>query len=481
MADPTADLTRNPLAERYVAPEGTVLLSGVQALVRLLLDQRRRDGLEGARRAFVTGYPGSPLAGLDLELARQRELLISCGVTHQPGLNEELAATSLAGTQMAPLQRDATVEGVVGLWYGKSPGLDRASDALRHGNLMGAHPRGGVLVCVGDDPLAKSSSVPSSSEATLYSLSLPFLSPADPQEVLDLGHHGVAMSRLSGLWVGMRLSATALDSTTEVCVDLDRLETLTPDLEVDGQPFSHVVSAQLLGAKLLELEASLYGARLEIARRYGAVNRLNRVTVSHPGDRLGVAAAGPAYLAVRQALTRLGLDEEALAERGVRLFKVSLPYPLDPGTVREFAAGLEEVLVVEDKRGFLEGQLREALYGPEAPRLVGKLDESGRPLVPATGEADADTLVRVLATRLGVEAPAVPARLAPTSLTRSAYFCSGCPHNRSVKVPEGTAVGSGSGCHGLVLQMSPRQVGEVVGRFQMGGEGAMWIGMSPYV
>jgi indolepyruvate ferredoxin oxidoreductase len=481
------------LLDRYRATEGRVLLSGVQALVRLAMDQRRADLATGRDTAgFISGYPGSPLAGLDLELTRRADLLSDLDVVHRPGLNEELAATAVAGSQLAMTRPDHTKEGVFAMWYGKAPGLDRASDALRHGNLMGAHRLGGVLVCVGDDPQAKSSSVPSTSEPALYSLAMPILAPADPQEILDLGRHGFALSRLCGLWVGMRIPASVADCTQTVEVSPGRVRPLEPDLVVDGAPFAHQVSAQLLGAKLIELETSLYGPRIEIARRYAAVNALNQVTARGPNDVLGIVAAGPAYLSVVRALHRVGLEMGDLAGAGVRLLKVSMPFPLDEDLVQEFAAGLEEILVVEDKRAFLETLIKSALYRVAgAPAIIGKADEEGRVLVPATGEVDPDSLVGVIAARLlrCREVASVqrwtertrPVSPEPLSIVRGAYFCSGCPHNTSVRVPEGAIVGSGSGCHGLAIQMDTRQVGTVVGRFQMGGEGAMWNGMAPFV
>ena len=481
------------LDARYQRIEGRALMSGVQAIVRLAMDQRRRDVEAGLNTGgFITGYPGSPLAGLDLELTRRAKLLGDLGIVHRAGLNEELSATAVAGSQLAMRQPDHTKDGVFALWYGKAPGLDRASDAFRHGNLMGTGSRSGVLVCVGDDPQAKSSSVPSTSEPTLYALAMPILAPADPQEILDLGLHGFALSRASGLWVGMRISAMVADSTQSVWLDPKRVHPLSPDIEFNGVPFTHEVSAQLLGAKLIELESSLYGPRLEIARRYSAVNGLNRVTARADDDKLGIVAAGPAYLAVLHALGRIGVDEADYARVGVRLLKVSMPYPLDEHLVREFASGLDEILVVEDKRPFLETLFKSALYGVTgAPRIVGKQDESGRVLIPVTGQVDTDALADVLADRIALhrDVAAVrnwqlrtrPVAPSPLSLARGAYFCSGCPHNTSVKVPAGAYVGSGSGCHGLAIQMDPRQVGTVVGRFQMGGEGAMWNGMSPFV
>jgi len=481
------------LVDRYEQTDGTVLMSGSHAIVRLLLDQRRVDRERGLDTAgFVTGYPGSPLAGLDLELARRRNILEHFDIVHRPGLNEELAATAIAGSQLSMLQPDHTRGGVFALWYGKAPGLDRAGDAMRHGNLMGTGPTGGVLVCVGDDPLAKSSSVPSTSEPTLYSLGMPILSPSDPQEILDLGLHGFQLSRSSGLWVGMRIAASSADASQSVDVDAQRTSSCFTPYESNGSPFVHRVSAHLLGAKLIELEESLYGDRIDAARHYGVVHQLNRVTHRGDNDVLGLVAAGPTYLALMHALQKIGLSEGDLAILGIRVFKVAMPFPMDTTVVRDFAQGLREILVVEDKRAFLELFVKEALFGmTNAPAVVGKHDQDGRTLLSTTGELDADAIAIVLAERIGrhrdCEAVGAfrtrtrPPRCTPLSVVRGAYFCSGCPHNTSVRLPSGAYVGSGSGCHGLAIQMDQRQVGTVVGRFQMGGEGAMWNGMSPFV
>ncbi|OYV64772.1 MAG: hypothetical protein B7X07_05415 [Actinobacteria bacterium 21-64-8] len=481
------------MTDRYQATEGRTLMSGVQAIVRLTLEQRRFDQQAGLNTGgFITGYPGSPLAGLDLELTRRSTLLADVDIIHRPGLNEELAATAVAGSQLSMGQPDHTKDGVFALWYGKAPGLDRASDAFRHGNLMGTSPYGGVLVCVGDDPQAKSSSVPSASEPTLFALAMPFLTPANPQEILELGLHGFALSRASGLWVGLRVPATVADCTQTVELSAERIHSIPPNVEFNGSPYVHQASAQLLGAKLIELESSLYGVRLEIARRYGIANALNRVTYRSNSDTLGIVAAASTYLEVLGALRQIGISPSQLARAGVRLLKISMPYPLDEDLVRQFADGLDEVLVVEDKRPFLETLIKSALYGTaNAPEVVGKYDGEGRALIPFTGEVVASTLAPLLADRLLRRGDLDVVRewrsrvraepLAPLSMARGAYFCSGCPHNTSVRVPDGTYVGSGSGCHGLAIQMDPRQVGTVVGRFQMGGEGAMWNGMSHFV
>lgn len=483
------------MKDHYTSLAGETVLSGLQSLVRLPMDQRRADLADGARTAgFITGYPGSPLAGYDVELARHDALLADLSIVHQPALNEELGATAVAGSQLAAVQPGRRVEGVAALWYGKAPGLDRAGDAVRHGNLMGSAPSGGVLVCVGDDPQAKSSSVPSTSEPTLCALGLAVLSPADPQELLDLGLHGYALSRASGLWVGIRIPASVADATQTVELRPDRVRPIVPELVVDGRRFVHRPTAELLGETLINLERSLYGSRLEMARRYVAENALNRIVQRGPDDVLGVVAAGPNFLAVRYALDRLGIGDRHVDASGVRLLKVAAPYPLDAAIVRTFSSGLREVVVVEDKQAFLELQVKDALYAMTgAPTVVGKRDERGQQLLPSAGEIDPDALALVLAARLlrQRDQPSVRQAAAelsglldaddPLDVVRGAYFCAGCPHNTGVKVPSGATVGSGSGCHGLAIQMDPRQTGNVVGRFQMGGEGAMWNGMAPFV
>ncbi|MGH9021949.1 MAG: indolepyruvate ferredoxin oxidoreductase family protein, partial [Acidimicrobiia bacterium] len=487
------------LEDRYRQEEGIVFLTGVQAIVRFLLDQRGADRLAGIDTAgFVSGYPGSPLAGLDLELERQKGLLSAAGVIHRPGVNEELAATAVEGSQLVQGYSGARHQGVFGVWYGKAPGLDRATDAIRHANLMGTHTRGGVLALVGDDPTAKSSTVPSASEGGMCDLGLPVLYPADPQEMLDFAFHAIAMSRSCGLWAGMKVATNVADGMGSVEVGCGRVRPVLPELTLDGRPYQHRPNGHVLGAVLMEMERSLIEARLEGARRYGAENHLNRVVASSPADWMGIVAAGKTYLDVRQALLGMGLDDEVLARHGIRLLKLGMPFPLDEALVRRFGAGLREIVVVEEKRPFVELFVKDALYGvTDRPTVVGRRDERGGPLLSGAGELDPDAIAIALGPRLlaGHQIPSVQARLdgltrlehlaqestaAGAVLRRTAYFCSGCPHNRSAQVPDGALVGGGIGCHGMVLLMSPRQVGEVIGLTQMGGEGAQWIGMAPF-
>ncbi|GAA4803456.1 indolepyruvate ferredoxin oxidoreductase family protein [Actinomycetospora chlora] len=487
------------LRDRYVRTTGRVHLTGVQALVRLPLDQHRADLAARLRTGgYVSGYEGSPLAGYDLELARHRDLLDAHDVVFAPGLNEELALTAVEGTQLAAATGGLTRDGVVGYWYGKAPGLDRATDALRHANLTGTHQRGGAVAFVGDDPSAKSSSVPCASEAALADMAVPVLFPADAQDVLDLGRHAVALSRASGLWTSLKMVTAVADGSGTVDVDPHRLAIVTPDTTIDGREYVHTPSATLLQPHLGPIERDLYRARLEIARRYAAANGLNRI-VGHGPATVGIVAAGKSWLDLRQALETLGLDDAELERRGVRLLRVGMPWPLEPGIVERFADGLDEIVVVEEKRAFLETQVKELLYGRAgAPRVYGKRGPEGTPMFPEAGDLDPDVVARRVGERLLAhgDVPSVRAwrdekarrsridlSLTPVSgAHRTPFYCSGCPHNTSTTaIPDGSLVGAGIGCHTMVLLMPEEQVGEVTGLTQMGGEGAHWLGMAPFV
>jgi indolepyruvate ferredoxin oxidoreductase len=477
------------LDDRYRAETGSVYLTGVQALVRMLIDRSVIDRRAGSDVSiYVTGYEGSPLAGYDLEVARNRVLLDRCGVVHRPALNEEMAATSLMGSQVAAEVATLVPDGVTGIWYGKAPGLDRATDAIRHANLAGTHPRGGVVALVGDDPSAKSSSVPCASEYALADLNIPTFYPADSDDVLEFARHAVEMSRASGLWTAIKVATNVADgaSTAELGG-----EWRAPDLSRSGlRPYTHQPSTRLLGANLLTLERSMYDQRLPLALEYTRLSGLNRISgATDQSGILGIVAAGKTYLDVRQALTSLGLgDDNAMAAHGIRLLKLGIVFPLEPTVVEEFSKGLDEILVIEDKRPFLEAAIKDVLYGqPNTPRIFGKRGPDGASMFPPTGELDPDLIARRLAPRLrelvGVQSTApMPRRLDLLPLAaRTPYFCSGCPHNSSTKTPDSTMVGAGIGCHSMVLFMQPDQVGDVVGLTQMGGEGAQWFGMAPFV
>ncbi|MEV4055232.1 indolepyruvate ferredoxin oxidoreductase family protein [Amycolatopsis sp. NPDC049688] len=464
------------LEDRYLREAGTVHLTGVQALVRLLFDRVRHDRARGGDPAvFVSGYEGSPLAGYDLELGRRATLLEKHDVVHRPGLNEELAATSVMGSQLVATAGGQ--RGVTGFWYGKAPGLDRASDALRHANLAGTDPRGGAVALVGDDPNAKSSTVPCASELALADLAIPVLFPADAQDVLDLGMHAVELSRASGLWTSLKIVANVADASGTATVSPQ----WTPP-EPAGA-YRHQPTSRLLGASLAELERSLFTVRLPLVLEYLRASGINRITARGPADRIGIVAAGKSYLDLRQAMRTLGLDN-------VRVLKLGAIHPLEPAIVREFADGLDDIIVVEEKRAFVETALKEILYGvSNAPRIIGKKDHQGRTLFTELGELDPDGIAAGLARVLPEGIPSVDAyrgrrrreRIAVPLLARTPYFCSGCPHNSSTKVPEGTLVGGGIGCHTMALFMEPDQVGTVLGVTQMGGEGTQWIGMAPFV
>ncbi len=489
------------LRDRYTAAQGRVQLTGVQALVRLPLDQRRADAAAGLRTGgYVSGYEGSPLAGYDLELLRHRDLLSAHGVVVAPGLNEELALTAVQGTQLAPATgalRDDVADGITGYWYGKAPGLDRATDALRHANLAGTSTHGGALAIVGDDPAAKSSSVPCASEAALADMAVPVLYPADVQDVLDLGRHAVHLSRISGCWVGLKMVTAVADGSGTATVTPDRVVPVVPDLTIDGKPFHHEPHAKLLGPRLAPLERDLHRARLVLARRYAAANGLDTIVGRGPA-RVGIVAAGKSWLDLRQALTTLGLTDAELVARGVRLLRVGMPWPLEPGVVDRFAEGLDEIVVVEEKRAFLETQIKERLYGRAgAPAVHGKTGPDGAPLFAVHGDLDPDAVALGVARRLlaqrGPEFPSVTAwderrrgtrtriDLPIAGANRTPFFCSGCPHNTSTtSAPEGSLVGAGIGCHTMVMLMPEGQVGDVTGLTQMGGEGAHWLGTEPF-
>lgn len=475
------------LDERYQRQDGTIYLTGIQALVRMLLDRARHDREHGrATASYVSGYEGSPLGGYDLELARHRDLLSEYGILHQPGLNEELAATAVSGTQLAGRVGDAKQDGVTGVWYGKAPGLDRATDALRHANMIGTAPAGGAVALVGDDPSAKSSTLPCSSEMALAGLMMPTFYPADPAEALVHGMHAVELSRASGLWSAMKVVTAMADGASTAQVSPHWQAPDLSDLPGGLRAYGHQPRARLLGAELAELERSQQLTRLPIAVEYIRRSGLNVITGPR-GARIGVVAAGKTYLDVRQALTALGLRDDDLERHGIRLLKLGVIYPLEPSIVAEFAAGLDEVVVIEDKRAFLEDAVKSVLYGQAAaPAVYGKRSREGSPLFSAVGELDADSVADGLARHFepaGIPVTSRPPRervMLPLA-QRMPYFCSGCPHNSSTKVAPGTLVGGGIGCHAMVAFMPEEQVGEVIGLCQMGGEGAQWMGIAPFV
>ncbi|MEL7157908.1 MAG: indolepyruvate ferredoxin oxidoreductase family protein [Actinomycetota bacterium] len=481
------------LEDRHRATEGRVLLTGIQALARLPLDQLRLDRADQLNTAaLISGYPGSPLGGLDLEVTRARNAVPELPIIHQPAVNEELAASAIMGSQLASGRADARYDGVVGIWYGKAPGLDRATDALRHGVFAGAATNGGAVVLVGDDPVAKSSTMPSSSDAALVDLHMPILYPGNPAECLELGLHAVAMSRASGLWSALKVITPVADGSGTVELPALTVRPVRPEIEVDGRPWRSIPSAVFLGPRMVEVEREFRQIRLELAHRYGVENRLNRATVDPDDAWIGLVATGFTYYETLEALRRLGLDDlDAIARAGIRLLQLRMPVPFDQGLVRHFARGLDEVLVVEEKNPTLEWLIKDALYSaPDRPVVTGKTDPDGAPLLPAFGQLDADAMVSGLRSRLQprladrlrpLPSPTERRPLIPLTVNRTPFFCSGCPHNWGTKVPEGAVVGAGTGCHGMSLLMDPERVGETIGITAMGNEGAHWIGMAPFV
>ncbi|MDQ3887081.1 MAG: indolepyruvate ferredoxin oxidoreductase, partial [Actinomycetota bacterium] len=390
------------LADRYRPGGGPVLITGVQAIARLLVEQHARDAAAGLRTgSFVSGYPGSPLGGLDRTLASAPELA-GQGVHLAPGLNEELAATAVWGSQLEVPHRPWSVDGVVGVWYGKAPGVDRAGDPLRHGNVCGAHPRGGVLVLAGDDPGCKSSTLPSASESTLASYGLPVFYPGDAADIVRLGLYGIAASRASGSWVSMKIVSDVADGIYTLSGTEPDVEITVPELEWEGRKWSYHQTPVLLPPVSLTAEAELHGPRWAMVRAFLAANPINIVEVDPPRAWLAVVAGGKAFHDVQQALRDLGLDDARLHQAGIRLLRLGMIHPLDREEIRRVATGCEQVLVVEEKLPFVELAVRDALYGlPDAPRVVGARDGADRPLVPVTGELTAGALHGPLRRLLG--------------------------------------------------------------------------------
>ena len=380
-------------------------------------------------------------------------------------------------------------DGVLGMWYGKAPGVDRSGDAFKHANYAGIGKNGGVLALAGDDPVSKSSTLPSHSEVALWDALIPTIYPGNVQEILDMGLHGFMLSRISGLWVAMKIVTNVADEAGTADVDPDRVRPVIPTVELDGRPYQHAINVNLIPPYGLDMERTLHYARLELARRYAWENKLDKIMVPTPDAWLGILTTGKTYYDVRQALHELGLDEADLRRYGVRILKMGMLSPMEPRIIREFGRGLEEILVVEEKRGFLELFAKDVLYGwPERPRVVGKYDEEERPLLGIVGELDSDQIARAIAKRLARKARIESAeariqhldemkrRPKPFTIARTAFFCSGCPHNRSTVVPEGSVAAAGIGCHGMAMGMDRG----IIGVTHMGAEGAQWVGVAPF-
>ncbi|MGD9617574.1 MAG: indolepyruvate ferredoxin oxidoreductase family protein [Alphaproteobacteria bacterium] len=495
MADRPNALAAVTLDDKYTLEKGRIYLTGTQALVRLPMLQRQRDAASGINTGcFISGYRGSPLGGFDQALWSARRFVERNHIKFQPAINEELAATAVWGSQQIGLFPGARYDGVFAVWYGKGPGVDRSGDALKHGNSAGTAPNGGVLALAGDDHTCKSSTLAHQSEFAFIDALVPVLNPAGVEDILDLGLYGWVMSRYSGCWVALKTVAETMDSSASISVDPGRVEiVLPPDFAMPPG-----------GLNIrwpdppLDQEARLHRFKIPAALAFARANRLDRVVIDPPRPRFGIATTGKSYLDVRQALEELGIGEQEAAALGLRLYKIAMSWPLEPDGIRRFAEGLDEVLVVEEKRAVIETQLKELLYNWPAnrrPRVVGKFDESGDWILPSNGELSPAQIARIIARRLA--ALGAPEWLAervarldarerqiggPTGanvvpFARTPYFCSGCPHNTSTRVPEGSRALAGIGCHYL-SQFMDRNTATFT---QMGGEGAAWIGQAPFV
>src|SRR5260221_6262375 len=475
------------LDDRYKLEATKVFLTGAQAITRLPLMQRARDRAAGLNTAgFISGYRGSPLGTYDQQLVQAKPQLDAHHIKFQPGVNEDLAATAIWGTQQAALSGESKYDGVFAIWYGKGPGVDRSGDAFRHGNLAGSAPHGGVLVLMGDDHTCESSTTAHQSEFALVDAMIPILNPAGIQEIVDYGLYGWAMSRFSGCWVGLKCVHDTISTAATVDADSSRIRIAIPtDFEMPPgglniRRFEHS----------REQELRLHNFKIDAVRAFARANKLDQIVMNSAAARTGIVTTGKSYLDVRQALDDLGIDEAVAAQLGIRLYKVAMPWPLEPHGVREFADGLELVIVVEEKRGLIETQIKEQLYGRVgAPQVIGKTDEQGARLFPSAGALDPNPIAvvigrrlteRGLGQRLGNRLGEIEAltQLHPeeAGLVRTPYFCAGCPHNTSTRVPEGSRAYAGIGCHWMSQLMDRSTLGYT----QMGGEGANWIGEAPF-
>jgi indolepyruvate ferredoxin oxidoreductase len=481
------------LDDKYRLEAKRIYLSGTQALVRLPMLQRERDRAAGLKTGgFISGYRGSPLGMYDHALWRAKQFLLEHNIAFVPGLNEDLAATAVWGSQQVGLFPGATVDGVFGIWYGKGPGVDRSLDVLKHANSAGSSRHGGVIALAGDDHGCQSSTLAHQSEQVFAAAMMPIINPATLQDYLDLGVMGFALSRYSGCWVGFKAISETVESSASIESDPARIQIVTPtDFEMPPGGLSI-----RLPDPPLEQERRLHGPKMAAIAAFARANALDRVVLDTRPARLGLVATGKAYLDLHQALDDLGITEAKAHEIGIRIYKVALVWPLEQSGARHFAEGLKDVLVVEEKRGFIEDQLVRALYNMDAdkrPTVVGRRDENGAVLLPSEGELTPTMVAGAIVARLrrlGHNSPELEQRLArleafekpvvavgTVTVQRTPYFCSGCPHNTSTKVPDGSRAMAGIGCHGMALYIPARRTATMT---HMGGEGANWIGQAPF-
>jgi indolepyruvate ferredoxin oxidoreductase len=497
------------LDDKWTLERGRAFMTGTQALVRLPMMQRERDLKAGLNTAgYITGYRGSPVTSIDMTAAKAKKHLDAHHVKFHPGMNEDLAATAVWGTQQTNLFKDAKYDGVFSMWYGKGPGVDRCGDVFKHANNAGSARFGGVLVLAGDDHAAKSSSTAHQSDHILNACGIPVLYPSSVQEYIDYGLHAWAMSRYTGLWVSMKCVTDIIESGAVVDFDPERVQIVTPTDFVLPEGGLNIRWPDTI----LDMEVRMNNFKWYAALAYARANQLNKIIWDSPKARIGIITAGKSYLDTRQALADLGIDEQAAADIGIRLYKIGMTWPLEADGVHEFADGLDEILVVEEKRQILEYALKEELYNlpdGQRPRVVGKFDHTGEWsnkggtghgdwLLPATYELNPAQIARAIASRIShycaghpveqrvkeriafLEAKElvlrnVPAKANPDT-DRTPYFCSGCPHNSSTKVPEGSRALAGIGCHYMVLWMD-RETSTFT---HMGAEGVTWVGQAPF-
>jgi len=463
------------LDDKYRVDAERVYLTGTQAVVRLPLLQKALDMAAGRNTAgYVTGYRGSPLGTVDIQAWAAREQLQASHIVFRPGVNEDLAATAIWGTQQVPLLQSAKYEGVFSLWYGKGPGVDRSGDVFKHANFAGTSRSGGVLLAAGDDHACKSSTVPHQSEPAFSASLVPVLVPADVQEILELGLHGWAMSRWSGRYIGFKTVGDVVDTSASVAFALEQFRSVLPE---GPWPDVHIRPND----PPMDQEARVFNIGLPAALDYVRANGLDRIMLDAPSPALGIITYGKSYHDTRQALADLG-------GAPVRLLKLALTWPVEPRIVRQFAEGLSEIIVVEEKSAFVERQIRDVLYNmPNRPLVLGRQDDTGAELLRAGGELSADDIALALARRLPqteqlvarrsyLQAQADQLTRAQVAAARKPYFCSGCPHNTSTKMIDGSRALAGIGCH-YMSQWMDRNTSFYS---QMGGEGAVWIGQSPF-
>jgi indolepyruvate ferredoxin oxidoreductase len=476
------------LDDRYTLEKGRILVSGTQALVRLPMIQRQRDLARGLNTAgYVSGYRGSPLAGFDREMGRAKKFLDAAHIKFHPGLNEDMAATAVWGTQQTGMFQGVRYDGVFGMWYGKGPGVDRSMDVIRHANAIGTNPNGGVLLLVGDDHGAVSSTLPHQSEHNLISAMVPLLSPAGVGEYIEYGLLGFAMSRYSGAWIGFKCQTEIIECSATVDLDPNKPQIVIPDetfapdgLSLRWPDGPHAMELRL-ERKMLAVQA------------FARANRLDRPIWGTTGRaRLGIVSTGKSWLDLLGALALLGINETRAAELGIVLYKVGMVWPLEPQGIAEFASRVDELLVVEEKRSILEDQIKAQLFNlstERRPRVFGKAGENGAALLQAIGEIGTLSVAKAILSRLGyldealqakarfIEEMSIAMGVEATALKRDAYFCSGCPHSVSTRLPEGSRASTGIGCHMMIIGNEDRNTSTFT---QMGGEGGSWIGLSPF-